>query len=87
MTAGPYELRITRRAEKDIEKLPPKLRNKLYDILTEVLRENPFVGKKLMGDLEGSYSFRLTYQDRIVYSIDTKKKIIYLERARTHYGD
>jgi mRNA-degrading endonuclease RelE of RelBE toxin-antitoxin system len=87
MSGSSYEIRITRRAEKDIQKLTPKLKEKLYDILTEVLTKEPFCGKKLIGDLEGSYSYRLTYQDRIVYSIDSKHKIVYLERARTHYGD
>lgn len=87
MTSRKYEIQITRRAEKDIQKLPPKIREKLYSILTGVIAENPFEGKKLIGDLQGSYSYRLTYQDRIVYSMDPAKKIVYLERARTHYGD
>lgn len=87
MNKGKYEILITRRAEKDIRKLTPKLKDKLLSILTEVIAENPYQGKRLVGDLEGSYSFRLTYQDRIVYSVDPKKKIVYIERARTHYGD
>jgi len=87
MSSREYEIRITHRAEKDIKKLSPKLKDKLYDVLTEVIAKNPFEGKKLLGDLEGSYSYRLTYQDRIVYSIDIKKRIVYIERARTHYGD
>ena len=87
MTGGEYEIRITHRALKDILKLPPKLKNKLYDILTEVIVKEPFSGKKLIGDLEGSYSYRLTYQDRIVYSLDRQRKIVYVERARTHYGE
>ena len=82
-----FDIQITRQAEKDIELLSPKLKDKLYDILTEVLAKDPFQGKKLLGDLEGSYSYRLTYQDRIVYSIDIKKRVVYIERARTHYGD
>jgi mRNA-degrading endonuclease RelE of RelBE toxin-antitoxin system len=82
-----YEVRITNRAEKDIRTLSPKLQKKLRDILSEVIAKNPFEGKKLLGDLEGSYSYRLTYQDRIVYSIDKERRIVYLERARTHYGD
>ena len=53
----------------------------------EVIAKNPFEGKKLVGDLAGSYSYRLTYQDRIVYSVDKEKHIVYLERARTHYGN
>ena len=87
MSAPRYEIRITRRAEEDIQTLSPKLREKLKDILTEVIARNPLEGKKLLGDLAGSYSYRLTYQDRIVYSIDKERRIIYLERARTHYGD
>ncbi len=83
----PYEIPITHRAEKDIKKLPRKLQDKLFDILTEVIARDPFIGKRLIGDLEGSLSYRLTYQDRIIYSIDQKHKIVFIERARTHYGD
>ena len=82
-----YDIRITRRAEKDIGKLTPKLKRKLYEVLTEVIAQEPFQGKKLVGDLAGSYSHRLTYKDRIVYSIDTKNKVVYIERAATHYGE
>ena len=86
--SGPiYEIRITRRAEKDIQALTPKLREKLKDILMEVIARSPFEGKKLVGDLAGSYSYRLSYQDRIVYSIDREKRIVYIERARTHNVD
>lgn len=82
-----YTIRITNRARKDIEKLSPKLHKKLHDILEEVIVKNPYEGKKLLGDLSGSYSYRLTFQGRIVYSIDETQKIIYIERARTHYGE
>lgn len=86
MNPAPYEIRITRRAEKDIKKLSPKLKEKLYDILIEVVAKNPCQGKKLVADFEGSYSYRLSYQDRIIYSIDNDNKMVYIERARTHYG-
>ena len=87
MSLGAFEIRITRRAEKDIHKLSPKLKDKLHDILMEIIAVDPFQGKKLIGDLEGCYSYRLNYQDRIVYSIDSKKRIVYVLRARTHYGE
>ena len=83
----PWEVRFTKQAKKDVERLPPKLKAKLRDILVEVLARNPYEGKKLLGDLAGSYSYRLTYKDRIVYSLDAKRRIIYIERARTHYGE
>ena len=82
-----FEIRITNQAKKDIQKLSPKHRKKLKDILIEVIAINPHEGKKLLGDLSGSYSYRLTFRDRIVYSIDEAKKIVYIERARTHYGN
>ena len=87
MSSSLYEVRITRRAEKDIKRLTPSLKRKLCDILTEVVARDPFQGKKLVGDLTGSYSCRLTYKDRIVYSIDTKGRIVYVERAATPYGE
>ena len=87
MASPAYDIRITRRAEKDIGKLTPKLKRKLHEVLTEVIAQEPFQGKKLVGDLAGSYSHRLTYKDRIVYSIDTKHRVVYIERAATHYGE
>jgi mRNA-degrading endonuclease RelE of RelBE toxin-antitoxin system len=87
MSARRYPIRITRRVEKDIKRLTPQLRSKLRDILLEVIAVNPHQGKKLMGDLAGSYSHRLTYKDRIVYSMDTKRRMVYVERAATRYGE
>ena len=84
---GPFEIRFTKQARKDVEKLSPKLKAKLRDILVEVLAHEPYAGKRLLGELEGSYSYGLTFKDRIVYSLDEKRRILYVERARTHYGD
>lgn len=85
--SAPWEVRFTKQAKKDAQTLSPKLKSKLRDILLEVLSRNRYEGKKLLGDLAGSYSYRLTYKDRIVYSLDEKRRIIYIERSRTHYGD
>ena len=82
-----WEIRFTSQARKDVEKLSPKLRSKLRDILVEVLAVNPYEGKRLLGDLAGSYSYPLSYKDRIVYSLDETSRIVYVERARTHYGE
>lgn len=84
---GRYTIRIAKQARKDIEKLDPRLKEKLRVILEEVIAANPYEGKKLIGDLMGSYSYRLSFKDRIVYSIDEAAKTVYIERARTHYGE
>jgi len=82
----PFTIEFTKTALKDVRALSPKLTQKLEEILLKQISEDPYSGKKLLGDLAGFFSVRLSYKDRIVYSIDTQKKIIYIHRARTHYG-
>jgi len=82
-----YEIRFSRQAKKDIRKLPSKLKTKLMDILRNRIAVDPYSGKPLVGDLKGFYSIRLSYQDRVVYSIEDEKLIVYIIRAKTHYGD
>ena len=82
-----YEVRITKQALKDIETYSFKTKKKLKDIINQVLASTPYEGKKLLGKLEGNYSLRLNYRDRIVCSIDEENKVVYVKRARIHYGD
>ncbi len=83
----PFKIEFTKTAVKDVPALSPKLTQKLKEILIKQISEEPYLGKKLLGDLTGFFSVRLSYKDRIVYSIDEKQKIIYIHRARTHYGE
>ena len=85
MTDEPFRLQITRRAQKDIATLTPKLKKKLREILINRIAVNPFDGKKLVGDLRGCWSVRLTLNDRVVYSIDEENRIVHILRARTHH--
>jgi Txe/YoeB family toxin of toxin-antitoxin system len=85
MTDEPFRLQITRRAQKDIATLTPKLKKKLREILVNRIAVNPFDGKKLVGDLKGCWSVRLTLKDRVVYSIDEEEHTVYILRGRTHY--
>ena len=82
-----YQIRFTRQAAKDVGRLTPKLREKLKQILLCRIAVDPYSGKALVGDLKGFYSARLTYKDRIVYSINDLELIVLIIRARTHYGD
>jgi Txe/YoeB family toxin of toxin-antitoxin system len=82
-----YRVRFTRQAEKDIAKLTDKLRAKLKDIVRNRLAVDPYSGKPLTGPLKGHWSMRLSYQDRIVYSIQEDDLVVIVVRARTHYGD
>ena len=83
----PYEIRFTKEALKDINKLSPKLKKKLKDIAINQIAKEPLNGKKLVGDLTGFFSTRLSYKDRIVYSINEEDNTVIIHRAKTHYGD
>jgi Txe/YoeB family toxin of toxin-antitoxin system len=85
MTDEPFRLQITRRAQKDIATLTPKLRKRLREILVNRIAVNPFDGKKLVGDLKGCWSVRLTLKDRVVYSVDEEEHTVYILRGQTHY--
>lgn len=82
-----YEIRLSRQAEKDVRKPAPKLKAKLMDILRNRIAGDPYSGKALVGDLKGYYSVRLSYQDRVVYSIEDERLVVHVVRAKTHYGD
>jgi Txe/YoeB family toxin of toxin-antitoxin system len=82
-----YEIRFTKEAKKDVDKLSPKLKQKLKKIIQEQITLNPYEGKKLVGDLTGFFSLRLNYKDRILYTIDDQQKLIYIHRVKTHYGE
>lgn len=81
-----FRASFTKHAVADISLLSPKLQEKLQSIIGEICA-NPYEGKKLLGSLRGNYSWRLTYKDRIVYSIDEERGVVYIKRARTHYGE
>jgi mRNA interferase RelE/StbE len=83
----PYEVRFTKEAKKDVAKLTPKLKQKLKTLIQDTISINPYAGKRLVGDLAGFYSVRLSHQDRIVYTIDNEQNLIYVHRAKTHYGE
>jgi mRNA-degrading endonuclease RelE of RelBE toxin-antitoxin system len=83
--AEPYRVVLSRRAVKDVESLPPKVRKKLGEMLRCMVAIQPTCGKKLVGDLQGYWSLRLTLKDRIVYRIEEESHTVIVLRARSHY--
>ena len=84
-----WELVFTKQAQKDAKKLAQAgLKNKAQ-LLLEILAENPFQNpppyEKLIGDLEGAYSRRITIQHRLVYQVLREEKIVKVIRLWTHY--
>ncbi len=84
-----WELVFTKQAQKDAKKLAGSgLKNKAQ-LLLEVLAENPFQNpppyEKLIGDLEGACSRRITIQHRLVYQVLREEKTVKVIRLWTHY--
>ncbi len=82
-----YQVRFSKKAQKDIAELTKQQKTKLKQILEQVIAVNPYRGKALKGKLKGLNSYRLNRQDRILYEIYEKDKTILIIRARTHYGE
>lgn len=84
-----WELYFTRQARKDAKKLASAgLKEKAQDLL-DLLRDNPYHNpppyEKLVGDLAGACSRRITIQHRLVYQILEKRKAVKVLRMWTHY--
>ena len=68
-----WTLYFTRQAQKDAKKLAAAGLKPKAETLLALLRENPFQTpppyEKLVGDLAGAYSRRLSLQHRLVYQL------------------
>ncbi|MDA8408019.1 MAG: Txe/YoeB family addiction module toxin [Deltaproteobacteria bacterium] len=84
-----WKLVFTGKAQKDARKINELgLKSKTEDLL-DILRENPFQNpppfEKLIGDLSGSYSRRLTIHHRLVYQVLEEMRVVKILRMWTHY--
>ena len=59
--------KLTNRAQKDLDGLPPALSTKAREIIDR-LDDEPGLGKKLWGPLQGKRSARLGRSHRILYT-------------------
>ncbi|HEX5340246.1 MAG TPA: Txe/YoeB family addiction module toxin [Gammaproteobacteria bacterium] len=84
-----WRIVYTRQAQKDARKLADTgLRHKAEALLA-VIRTNPFQNpppyEKLLGDLSGAYSRRITIQHRLVYQVLKEIQTVKVLRLWTHY--
>ena len=84
-----WRLVYTKQAQKDAEKLAAAgLKPKALSLLA-VLVENPYQTpppvEKLVGDLSGAYSRRISIQRRLVYQVLDDAKTVKALRMWTHY--
>ena len=84
-----WELHYARQAQKDAEKLTAAGLKPKAQALLAILAENPYQTpppfEKLVGDLSGAYSRRISIQHRLVYQVLDDAKIVKVLRMWTHY--
>jgi len=69
-----YQIKWKKSAVKSVSKFPKEIRERIVEKVDE-LRDSPFVGEPLSGDLKGLR--RITIGDyRIIYLVDIDKVII-----------
>ncbi len=69
-----FDVFLKPKAQKQFDALPVRDREKVFNAL-EGLREDPFAGKKLQGELYGLYSLRV-WPYRIIYTIEKRMIIV-----------
>ena len=84
-----WQVLFTKQAQKDAKKAASAgLRTKIESLLA-VLAKNPFQSpppyEKLVGDLDGAYSRRITIQHRLVYQVYAEERMVKIIRPWTHY--
>lgn len=84
-----WDVVYTKQAQKDAEKIAEAgFRSKVEPLLA-VLRKDPFQNpprfEKLVGDLSGAYSRRITIQHRLIYQVLKKERVVKVLRMWTHY--
>ncbi|MFZ1768330.1 MAG: Txe/YoeB family addiction module toxin [Caldilinea sp.] len=85
-----WQLVFTKHAQKDAKRLSSAgLRAKAEELL-DLLRINPYQTpspfEKLVGDLTGAYSRRITIQHRLVYHILEEERTVKILRMGSHYA-
>lgn len=80
---------FTKAAQKDAVKLRQAGLKEKTETLLDLLVQDPFTSpprfEKLVGNLAGAYSRRITIQHRLVYQILIEQKTIKILRMWSHY--
>ena len=84
-----YEVKLSKRAQKDLQKLKQSGLSKKAKSLVDILKENPWQNpppyEKLVGDLNGFYSRRINVQHRLVYMFYSDDTGVAIYSMWTHY--
>ena len=84
-----YKVVFTKHAQKDAKKLSASGLRGNAEKLIAILKTNPWQTpppyEKLLGNLAGAYSRRITIQHRLVYQVLPDDQIVKVLRMWSHY--
>ncbi len=84
-----WQIALTKQAYKDAKRLDAVGKRAKVDALIKILESNPFQNpppyEKLIGDLTGAYSRRISIQHRLVYEVLAEERTVKIIRMWTHY--
>jgi toxin YoeB len=84
-----WQILYTKQARKDAKRLASAGLKEKTQALLHVLQDDPFQSpppfEKLVGDLSGAYSRRISIQHRLVYQVLEDERIVKVLRMWTHY--
>lgn len=84
-----WKVILSRQASKDAKKLAQAGYQSSAQNLLNLLEINPYTTpphyEKLIGNLAGFYSRRITIQHRLIYRILEEEKTVHVLRMWTHY--
>lgn len=73
-----WEIKFGKKIQKELDKIPARYQKKILASLPAIA-EDPFVGKKLNGELIGLYSYRV-WPYRIIYKIYKEVLVVVIIR-------
>ena len=84
-----WRLVFTKQAQKDAKRISQSGLKTQVSRLLDIVRENPYQNpppyEKLVGDLTGAISRRITIQHRLIYQVLDDIKTVKVIRMWTHY--
>ena len=85
-----WRIVYSRQAQKDAQLLASSGLKARAQALLAVIAEDPFATpprfEKVVGDLAGCYSRRISIQRRLVYEVLAEYKVVHVLRMWTHYA-
>jgi mRNA interferase RelE/StbE len=79
-----YQIILPKNAQRDLASIDSRYLNKIKTVLLS-MGQDPFIGKKLKGELERIYSYRVGPY-RILYEIKKRELIVLVIRIASRQG-